>query len=1188
MPQRVQYGKTWWGAEWLKALNACDHANRLPRGKTYCNQGNVREVSIDLTTHKVQALVQGHFAVYEVSIGLRAFTEKETQRLIQTIKSEPVLLAQLLDHTLPSEMNTLCDQLGLKLFPSSSLDLDISCNCPDSAHLCKHIAAVIYWLSKEIDNDPFILFTLHGVNLLEKLTEAGLQVKDATGDYPCTIYDLLSAAEVIHFDKKNPHYTIKTLPLTALEDVGERIFSLLPKRFTLSESRDFPAEILKCLKTNAAYADALFSSPEDQENSLFIQKILKELSQYNRHRFSFRLESKTLRDFDFYDEEGKSLTLNEAFRLISVLMCLPESLSRSHLTPPLYALRVLFKFTQRLYRARAIVPVTVVSATDPNPWPVIFWIPAVRLSAVNRAVSDFTKAFEGQLKDIFNFEALEPSTEAQKSFMALTFSLTYWHRLLSKNTSFDGIATLFASPSVSELYAKVEPKLAYQFARYLRVLNLTLNFPWLPQIALRKTRDGAINLHFLIQAKEGKDKPIDLKMLLKSDQYEKERYAALNVVSTLQSLYPIFNDLTRSPAKTVKLVASELRDFLFDVSEGLTLLGVGVSMPLSLKNLLKPSLVAELTSSRNSSSFFSEDSLSDFNYQLALGESTLSKEEFEVLVQHVGEVIAWGDQYVYVDPEEIQKYRDRLQNAPKYSPLEKVRALLVGEVDGIEVFASDELKKQLKNIETVRGVKLPQTLKATLRPYQQRGYEWLMKNIRLGLGSLIADDMGLGKTLQVIATLTALKEAGEFKKQKALIVVPTTLLTNWSREIEKFSPTLRYCLYHSSERFIPATEDFDMLLTSYGIVRRDIEKLAAMPWRLLIIDEAQAVKNHSTTLTQSLSVLRAQQVIAMSGTPVENHLMEYWSIFSLIEPGLLGSESDFKRTFATPIESERDPKIIDALKALTKPFVLRRLKTDKSIINDLPEKLLFDQFAPLTIEQASLYQKVLSSAIKHMKKVEEAAKEEGSDFKMKKRALVLKLMTSLKQICNSPSQYLKTQTEAPDSGKGKLLLELISRNLEAGRKILVFTQYREMGLRLQSWIENAMNEKAPFLHGAVSIKERSQMVDAFQTDPEVKVMILSLKAAGTGLNLTAASAVIHYDLWWNPAVESQATDRAYRIGQKKDVEVYRFVTAGTFEEKINEMLKSKKELADLTVQTGETWIGDLDTREIEKVFKLDK
>ena len=1185
MAPRVQYGKTWWGSEWLKALNACDHANRLPRGKTYCNQGNVREVSIDPVTHKVEAIVQGHFAVYEVSIGLRAFTENETQRLIEAIKSEPQLLAQLLDHTLPSEVKRLCDQLGLDLFPSSSLDLELSCSCPDSARLCKHIAAVIYWLSREIDNDPFILFTLHGVNFLEKLSEAGLQVKEATADHPCTLYDLLPAAEAIVTGEKDSHYTLRTLPLTPIDDVGEKIFSLLPKRFALSESRDFPAELLKCLKKNAAYAESLLS-PFDDDNSLFTEKILKDVRQYNRHHYVFRLNRENLRDFDFYDEKGKRVASDEAMRLISTLMSLPEAMSREHLKSSLYALRVLFLFTQRLYRARAVIPVTVVSRDDPNPWPVIYWTPAVRLNAAARAVSDFTEAFKGQIDELFGFDGLPLKTEAQKSFMALTLALTFWHRIFSKNASFDGAAALFASPSAADLCAEVKPVLAEHFARYLRVLNLTLNFPWLPQIALRKTRDGALNLHFLIKAKEDRGRPIDLKTLLKSDQYEKERYAALNVVSTLQSLYPVFNDLTNTATKTVKLAASELRDFLFEVSQGLTLLGIAVSMPLSLKKLLKPTLVAQVSSSAGSSSFFTQESLSDFNYQMALGDSALSKDEFEVLVQHAGEVIPWGDQYVYVDPQEIEKYRERLQNAPKYSPLEKVRALLTGEVDGIEVFATDELKKQLQNIEKVKAVKVPQTLKASLRPYQQRGYEWLIKNIRLGLGSLIADDMGLGKTLQVIAALTALKEAGEFKDKKALVVVPTTLLTNWSREIEKFSPALRYCLYHGSERILPPSDTFDVLLTSYGIVRRDIEKLALMPWRFLVIDEAQAVKNHSTTLSQSLSVLKAQQVIAMSGTPVENHLMEYWSIFSIIEPGLLGSESDFKRTFAAPIESERDPKVIDALRALTKPFMLRRLKTDKSIIDDLPEKLLSDQFAPLTIEQAALYQKVLSSALKQMKKVEDAAKEEGSDFKMKKRALVLKLMTSLKQICNSPSQYLKTQTETPDSGKGTLLLELIGRNLEAGRKVLIFTQYREMGLRLQTWIQKAMNLRAPFLHGGVSIKERSRMVDEFQTDPSVQVMILSLKAAGTGLNLTAASAVIHYDLWWNPAVESQATDRAYRIGQKKDVEVYRFVTAGTFEEKINEMLKSKKELADLTVQSGETWIGDLESKQIEEIFKL--
>ena len=1186
MAPRIQYGKTGWGAEWLKALNACDHANRLPRGKTYCNQGNVREVSIHPVTHRVEAVVQGHYGAYEVSLGLRAFTLKDTDALVNAIKSRPDLLAQLLDHNLPSEVKTLCDQLGLDLFPSSRLDLELSCSCPDSARLCKHIAAVIYWLSREIDNDPFILFTLHGVNLLEKLSKAGLELEDATADHPCTLSDLLPAAEAIITEEKSSRYTLKTLPLTPIEDVGERIFSLLPKRFALSESRDFPAQLLKCLKKNAAYAESLFIPFEDDAGAFFTEKILEEVRQYNRHCFSFRLNASNQRDFDFYDEKVKRLTSNEALRLISALMTLPEGVSREQLSPTLYALRVLFRFTHRLYRARAVIPVTVVSPMDPNPWPVIYWIPAVRLNTVARAAGDFTEAFKEELQELFNFDGLPIKTEAQKSFMALTLALTYWHRLFSKNASFDGGAVLFASPSAAELCAEVKPGLAEHFARYLRVLNLTLNFPWLPQIALRKTRDGALNLHFLIKAKEGKDKPIDLKTLLKSEDYEKERYAALNVVSTLQSLYPVFNDLTQATTKTVRLAASELRDFLFDVSQGLTLLGIAVSMPLSLKKLLKPTLVAQLTSASASSSFFSEESLSDFSYQIALGDSTLSKEEFALLVQHAGEVIPWGDQYVYVDPQEIEKYRERLKNAPKYSPLEKVRALLTGEVDGIEVHVGDELKKQLKNIETVKAVKVPQTLKATLRPYQQRGYEWLIKNIRLGLGSLIADDMGLGKTLQVIAAITALKEAREFEAKKVIVVVPTTLLTNWSREIEKFSPTLRCCLYHGSERAIPNSDDYDVLLTSYGVVRRDIEKLALMPWRLLVIDEAQAVKNHATSLAQSLSVLKAQQVIAMSGTPVENHLMEYWSIFSIIEPGLLGSETDFKRTFAAPIESDRDPKVIDALRALTRPFMLRRLKTDKSILDDLPEKLLCDQFAPLTIDQAILYQKVLSSALKQMKKVEDAAKEEGSDFKMKKRALVLKLMTSVKQICNSPSQYLKTQTETPDSGKGTLLLELIGQNLEARRKVLIFTQYREMGLRLQTWIQKAMNLRAPFLHGGVSIKERSRMVDEFQTDPSVQVMILSLKAAGTGLNLTAASAVIHYDLWWNPAVESQATDRAYRIGQKKDVEVYRFVTAGTFEEKINEMLKSKKELADLTVQSGETWIGDMETTEIEKIFKL--
>ena len=389
--------------------------------------------------------------------------------------------------------------------------------------------------------------------------------------------------------------------------------------------------------------------------------------------------------------------------------------------------------------------------------------------------------------------------------------------------------------------------------------------------------------------------------------------------------------------------------------------------------------------------------------------------------------------------------------------------------------------------------------------------------------------------------------------------------------------------------------------------------LGARRWRLLVLDEAQAVKNTTSAQTAAVKQLKARQVLAMSGTPVENRLSEYWSIFSTVQPRLLGTLKDFRETFARPIETDHDPKAAEVLKRLTAPFMLRRLKSDKSIIADLPEKNVLDYFTNLTIEQAALYTQTLERLMGELADLEARASSSPdieltneivenvfetddpvvpveassqSDIRAKRRGLVLRLITALKQICNSPSQYLKTDEPRPDSGKAAALLELLARCRDADRKVLVFTQFREMGERLQNWIEAATGERPDFLHGGVNLKERSAMVDRFQTDRSVRVLIVSLKAGGTGLNLTAASAVIHYDLWWNPAVENQATDRAYRIGQRRDVLVYRFVTAGTFEEKINAMLMQKRELADLTVSTGEAWIGDMKKEEIEAIFRL--
>ena len=594
-------------------------------------------------------------------------------------------------------------------------------------------------------------------------------------------------------------------------------------------------------------------------------------------------------------------------------------------------------------------------------------------------------------------------------------------------------------------------------------------------------------------------------------------------------------------------------------------------------------------------SFLGKDAFSRFDWRVAVGDRELTKEELTELAKHVGEVVQVGDDFVYLDPTELARMAETVDKQPQPTYLEKMRAALMGNYENkgrqAEVLVSDEIRKRLKRLTEIDEISPPENLHATLRPYQARGFSWLMKNLRLGIGALIADDMGLGKTLQVIATLLQLKNDGELTKAKALVVVPTTLMTNWQREITKFAPSLSVGIYHGTSRVLPeAVKDLpDVTLTTYGLMRRETEKLAGYKWRLLVLDEAQSVKNATSGQSVAAKSLNASQTIAMTGTPVENRLSEYWSILETVQPRLLGSLKDFTETFAAPIETDHSESAAEAFRRLTAPFMLRRLKSDKSIIADLPERNTVDQFTNLTAEQAALYSKVLEAHMKKLKKLEEKAVEDpqGTDIRTIRRGEVLKLITSMKQICNSPSQYLKTETATPDSGKAAALFDILGHCREAGRKVLIFTQYREMGERLQTWIEKATGHRPDFLHGGVSVKARQVMVDRFQTDRSVHAMIISLKAGGTGLNLTAASCVVHYDLWWNPAVEAQATDRAYRIGQRRDVLVYRFVTAGTFEERINEMLMEKRNLADLTVATGETWIGELSAAELQSLFTLD-
>lgn len=665
------------------------------------------------------------------------------------------------------------------------------------------------------------------------------------------------------------------------------------------------------------------------------------------------------------------------------------------------------------------------------------------------------------------------------------------------------------------------------------------------------------------------------------------QYECIRTACRIASITPNLQQLFSSQNNICILPLSELYDTLTVAQKGLALLGVRIIMPRALKKMLLPQSSVRIGLSikgfDNSSGLLSLSKMLDFSWELAIGDKKLSSSEFNVLLANSGRIVRFHDTFVYADPDLLLKLKDQIKKQEKLqeNPLNLLTAALTRNYGDHAVSLTEGLRKTLELITTPSPIDPPQGLKASLRPYQQRGYEWLMHNMNVSIGSILADDMGLGKTLQVITALLKLKEDGRLDSDRqALIVVPTSLLTNWHREITNFAPSLSVSIMHGTTSKLDKFET-DVVVTSYGYVRTRNKELNKKQFAILVVDEAQAIKNRNTSVNKAVSSLKADYYIAMSGTPVENHLIEYFSILDFTNRGLFGSAENFKRDFANPIENNRDMSAVNRFKNLTAPFIMRRLKSDKNIINDLPDKIVCDQFCTLTPNQTALYESVVNET---MNKLNDA--EKGTE----RNAMLLMLINRLRAICNSPAQFEKSEENYPasDSGKVERLLELIDELSENNGKALIFTQSVIMGNYLVKILEEHTGRAPQFLHGGVALKDRMMMVDSFQNDPNERFMLLSLKAAGTGLNLTAANCVIHFDLWWNPAVENQATDRAYRIGQKKNVEVYRFICANTFEERINELINSKKELAELTVHEGESWIGNLSNRQLNALFALSK
>ena len=641
---------------------------------------------------------------------------------------------------------------------------------------------------------------------------------------------------------------------------------------------------------------------------------------------------------------------------------------------------------------------------------------------------------------------------------------------------------------------------------------------------------------------------------------------------------------------TLELDLSGVYKMITQITYYLAQADMEVNLPKGMDNIIIPraSINARVKQKRtgdlteflnmSNSSTISLDEIMEFSIEVALGDNEkISAEEFQKLAKDTNGLIQYKDKYILIDKEETEKLLERLKKKPDFvmNKMELLHHSLSGKIDEYDFDYDEAFAKVISNFTKVEEIELPKTLHGTLRPYQQIGFRWLYTNVQKGFGCCIADDMGLGKTIQVISLILKLKEEKKLKKP-VVVICPTTLLGNWEREFETFAPGLDVHTYHGFNREF--TTDCDVVLTTYAILRIDIEEFKKHNWDLIVIDEAQNIKNPSTSQTQAVKSIKADMKIAMTGTPVENRLSELWSIFDFINKGYLGSISDFGKNYSIPIERFKETQRAQKLQKAISPFMLRRLKTDKMIISDLPEKVVLDDFCYLTKPQAALYERVLNQSMQEV---------QADGAGINRRGAIFKLITSLKQVCNHPYHYLKHgDMSRSASGKTEKLISILSNILDNDEKVLIFTQYKEMGAILEKIIAEEFNTDPLFFHGSLNVKAREEMIREFSEEINKKIMILSLKAGGLGLNLTSASNVIHYDLWWNPAVEDQATDRTYRIGQDKNVMVHRFITLSTFEEKIDKIIKDKRELADAAVFTGEKIITELSDDEIYEIFSL--
>jgi len=1218
------FGLTPWGAYFIEAMETLADEGRLARGRSYAGNGSVLELHV--SGGEVQAKVSGNYApFYRVAIRFKPLPEKAARAVQSAFDADPLLSARVAAGDLPDGFLESLGKQGVSLVPRQWSEMERSCTCPDYGDPCKHQAAVYYLLAQEIDRDPMVLFRLRGVAPgaahgaapgviagvaassgpgLDTVSGKNKSKKPAVSSDVATILPASVPDPVVlrmvppwpdPVAKAGDPYTGEPLAgLGSLANYTVAIPALLPP------SRGLAPFDLRML-CSAMYMEAAgripellgpepMRSPDDAEVGLEATMDGARARAFASAHFVLLLTS-TGKAMIEVPRHGK-LGLLAASRLFAA--CDERDGSASY-----RFLRSFFIAIRSIASACAFAPDVRVHGSQFQ----VLWKPARFVSDVDALLSALEPVTicpqYQRLKAATATEAKAagtgrvPDSRSTIELMAVAFlaeliAMTGFVPPSIREAKHPAAVALFGHGAVScsrpgekALPAALDAWLSvYDLASKRLPLELSVS-----AVKKSRTRSGVAESYKLSAAlvSQGTDR-IALQDVASAGG--KQAGEALSFAALLSNFVPALGRL--GVQKSVDLSEAELAGFVLDAAPLLGRFGVAIVLPKELSRLSVPRPALRTKKKASLVSYLDLATAFSFDWTVAIGEERLSVAEFSELLDSGLRLVRWRNEWVRIDPAEAARVMARVSSRKAPDSMEAMRAVLSGEieVEGELSGAFDFLTGAGRK--TGDDAAVPAALLASLRPYQERGFRWMLGNFERGLGCLLADDMGLGKTVQTIAAMLYLKEcalglAGHLQPgdiaQKTtstgvLVCAPASLLSNWERELEKFAPSLSVCAYYGTGRRLRTA---DVTLSSYETWIRDQKKLAGHVWSLVVLDEAHYIKNPESRRAKAVKAIKTERRLALTGTPVENNLAELWSIFDFALPGYLGTLARFSAEFSKPIELDRSESVAGRLRAVTAPFIMRRLKTDAAIVADLPDKVVLDEYAALTPEQAALYEAVAGEGLARV-----SSADAGSRL-----GAVLALITALKQVSNHPRNYDKESPGSSErSGKSRLFVALLESALGAGERVLVFSQYVQMLEILSGVVQEELGVEPYFLHGGMTRKKRDEQVSAFQSGRGPGVFLVSLKAGGVGLNLTAASRVIHYDLWFNPAVENQATDRAFRIGQSKNVFVHRLITRDTIEERIDAMISSKRGLSELTVRAGESWIATLDDDELRKLVAL--